>query len=466
VNDCARNALRRAAIGLGLACLLTFVVIYAALISGGSAGPKQTDFVPYYAAGTLVVRGDTAHLYDRATLGRDERALVRPLHIPDGVMPWLYPTYFAVAIAPLALLPYSAAFLTWLLINGLLLVLVMVALGRRFGFSGSARLLWWVGGISFLPVLVCLGQGQTSILILGSLVGVFLLAETPMTRDEPALVPAPSAGSNKRGEIEPFRRLPLSHRKWERGLWGEGLYPDFLAGILLSLALIKPPYVAPLLLLFAVQRRWRLLGGFVLSVACLFALPVLVFGQSTLSGFVFTLTQASGWTTQIGGFQPQFNQSLSGLSHLLLSTSSAAILTVCLDGLVIGLFLLATRVQDSGLAFAAAIVCGPLVAPHVLIHDLALLLLPAAIAAAVAPRELRLWLILAAAYAAVIGGVPVAAVAHVQLFTVVMLVMLIRLAAPANALTRVWIMIPRRASIDPSIPPSLSNVKRSIHAQH
>ncbi len=73
------------------ALLLGMLSSYVLLLVHGEAGPRQTDFMPYFSAGSLVLQGHGASVYDLAALGRFERALVHPLHVRDGVMPYLYP---------------------------------------------------------------------------------------------------------------------------------------------------------------------------------------------------------------------------------------------------------------------------------------------------------------------------------------------------------------------------------------
>ena len=42
---------QRASLGLALALLIGLVISYAMLLHSGAAGPKKTDFVPYFRLG-------------------------------------------------------------------------------------------------------------------------------------------------------------------------------------------------------------------------------------------------------------------------------------------------------------------------------------------------------------------------------------------------------------------------------
>lgn len=68
---------------------------------------------------------------------------------------------------------------------------------------------------------------------------------------------------------------------------------------------------------------------------------------------------------------------------------------------------IARRCWPADLPFAGATVTALLVNPHVLVHDLSLLLIPAAIAVRHAgAQEPTLWLVLAAGYVVALAGIP------------------------------------------------------------
>lgn len=71
------------------------------------------------------------------------------------------------------------------------------------------------------------------------------------------------------------------------------------------------------------------------------------------------------------------------------------------------LAVIALRCRLAGLPFAGATVTALQVNPHDLVHDLSLLLVPAAIAVRHAgAQEPTLWLVLAAGYVVALAGIP------------------------------------------------------------
>jgi hypothetical protein len=362
---------RRCALGFCLALLIGLLVSYASLLRQGNAGMKQTDFVPYYSASHLLLQGHGGQIYDFHTLGRLEASLVYPLQVKSGVMPYLYPPFFALALAPLATLPYSASYVLWLLVNLALLALVLLGLQRYACLAGSNALLLWLAALSFLPLFVALAQGQTS---------AFLLAILSAT---------------------------LFAARGDR--WG-------VAGMMLAFALVKPPYAVPFLLVFLMQRRWRAVVVFGATSLLLLALPIPVLGPGATRGYLHTLVSASSWRTQIGGFEAQFNHSFAGFAQLLLTGPEATVLYVVLS--LVALILLvqcALRSDTIDVPFGMATIVALLISPHVLVHDLTLLLIPVAIVLRWRGRNVRQTaVVIILGYAAILVGLRLAEVVPLQ----------------------------------------------------
>lgn len=102
-------------------CAALLVVCYAlvlAILAGVGGWFSHTgdytplsDFVVFWPAGQLALRGNAAAAYDLATLGAIEMEAV-PGTFP--ARPWVYPPTFLLAVVPFAFLPYFPAFLAWL----------------------------------------------------------------------------------------------------------------------------------------------------------------------------------------------------------------------------------------------------------------------------------------------------------------------------------------------------------------
>lgn len=148
-----------------------------------------SDLSSYYTAGHLVRSGQAADLYrvgegdqilGDATAGpwreAGDRLGIARQHY------YIYPPFFALAVAPMASLPFPAARLAWLAMDLALLAVfagLYVAWRRADGVpltGPEAGLLAVALGLEFLPLIWALAIGQTSVLLLALLSGTFLLA--------------------------------------------------------------------------------------------------------------------------------------------------------------------------------------------------------------------------------------------------------------------------------------------------
>jgi len=377
-----RRVLSRAPIAVCAAVLFALCVSYIMLLQSGAVRIQQSDLLVYYSASHLVLAGHGSAIYSFPTLKAVEASLLHSLLLVRSEAVFLYPPFVALALTPLAAVGYSAAYLLWFILNCLLLVGVLVALNRYVQLRRSGSILLVVAGASFFPVFATLAQGQVSVLLLAVLTASFLALRS------------------------------------QREGW---------AGALLALALIKPPYVLPFLLLLLVQGRWRALASFCATAAALAVLPMAVLGPSINQNYLHLLRQAAGWHTTTGGFSPQANQNLAGFFQLLFAAPVATILQWAFSAAALAaVAVIAHRRRPVDLPFAGATVAALLVNPHVLVHDLSLLLIPAAIAIRHARAQgLTLWLLLTAGYVVALAGIPLSNWIPVQLSVLVMVALLL-----------------------------------------
>ena len=127
-------AWRLQAYGYTFAALYTAVFLY--LYTAGMwlldsrSEPIYHGFTTMFVAGMQALHGETASIYDPAEFAKLQDALVGPGHARFSVWPYP-PTYFLI-LAPLAALPYVAAFLTWEVMTLLMCVVVAyLIVGRR-----------------------------------------------------------------------------------------------------------------------------------------------------------------------------------------------------------------------------------------------------------------------------------------------------------------------------------------------
>jgi arabinofuranan 3-O-arabinosyltransferase len=112
--------------------LLYFVIVYRAgsWIVGSTGLPIYTDFAVFWAAGMQTLHGNPAALYDSGEFMKVQAALFPP---GDAFYPsWpSYPPTFLLVLAPLALLPYRSAFITWDMVTLLGCIAVVYLIVRR-----------------------------------------------------------------------------------------------------------------------------------------------------------------------------------------------------------------------------------------------------------------------------------------------------------------------------------------------
>ncbi len=366
----------RAVAAVFLAFGLGLLGAYALTLFSGNIPPQKTDFITYFSAARMVVDGHGASLYNFGALSAVERHAIAPYHLTYGVLPYVYPPYFAAAIAPLGLIGLVPAYAFWATLNAVWLCLALVIVQRRARLAVAGAAILWLGAWTFIPTFIGLLQGQVSFLLLALLGGALLSLE---------------------------RRL------------------DMLAGVLLAVAMIKPTYVLPCLVVLLARGRWRPILSFAGATLLFTLLPMVFMGAHINTAYVQTLRRATGWTTQFG-YGPEKTASLAGpLRDLLPSGAALAVLAVlALAGLAV-LAVLARRSPGLAPPFALAILVGLLISPHVLIHDLVLLLIPVGIALQ-ARASGPSWLpyALGSLYALAIFGLVLAGIVHVQLIILAM----------------------------------------------
>jgi hypothetical protein len=154
--------LDRRSVYLGCAILLTIEALFFAFVIAGTHGlivplskPASTDFVSFYAAGSLAAAGTPQLAYDRAAHQEAEERAAEP-GIDYNF--FYYPPTFLLLCTALAQLPYMAAFMAFE--AGSLLFYLLV--GRCILGERDWRII--VPLLAFAPVLWTLGLGQNSLL--------------------------------------------------------------------------------------------------------------------------------------------------------------------------------------------------------------------------------------------------------------------------------------------------------------
>ncbi len=273
---------------------------------------------------------------------------------------YIHPPFEAVLYLAVAWLPLLYAYRLWCLLN-----LAFLAVGTRLLAKELALPwdwpAWFAASLAFVPVLLCLLQGQDSLLLLLLVV----LAFTSLRRQ----------------------------RAVAAGCW-------------LGLALFKFQVVLPLVLVLVLTQdksaRSALVKGFSLVAAALAGLSAAISGWSVFLAYPKFLLHLT--TQPFAGVVPQAMANFRGLIYLLLHSdrSPAAItaLSILSAAALIQTLVSWNKQDDFDLAFASAVLLALLVSYHLNPHDLSLLLLPLGVllqrALSRAPRVSRsgAWIIL------------------------------------------------------------------------
>ncbi len=303
----------------------------ACFVGAGPSLTGQVDLRPFYAAGTIVRSGHAARLYDYGYQQQVQDARVGPR---SAALPFLYPPFAALLFVPLSLLSYRAAFFAQFALNLLLLYAAssllrpwLPALGSR-----SRLLLPALYGCMF-AVSVALMQGQISFVLLLVFCGVYALL-----------------GSGR----------------------------SFLAGLLLSLALMKFQLALPVVLLFLFWKQWRFALGFFAGAFCAAGVSLAMVGSAGLAAYWRSLSGIASQSSANAaaaklryGMLPSEMPNLHGLAYGL---SHAAHWGQWLN-LVLCILVLAWAARQRA-SLLVALPAAMLVSYHMQPHDLTLLLLP------------------------------------------------------------------------------------------
>ncbi|HTU42897.1 MAG TPA: glycosyltransferase family 87 protein [Candidatus Aquilonibacter sp.] len=294
------------------------------------------DFTIFYTAGELLREGAGGQLYEPQAQLRVQEKLAEIPH-RRGPLPYNHPPFEAVIFVPLALLPYEWAFAVWNALNLVLLAAVVLRLQRSVGML---RLIpaWecTLGLLAFFPVFACLLQGQDSILQLSLCTAGFLA----LKRES-----------------------------------------DVAAGCWFALALLKPQFIVPLVLLLVLWKRSRMLIGFIPASIGLALVSAALVGWRELAlypAYVLRGTQPGVF----GAVPPELMANLRGLALGLPSViprPEGLVLLVLASSLLLVLAAILGRKnikpQTLGLQFSLGIAVSILVSGHANAHDYCLLVL-------------------------------------------------------------------------------------------
>jgi Glycosyltransferase family 87 len=341
----------------------TILLIAALLCVAGwmgvhfSAAIKATDFPDFYCAARMLPNSHAHQLYD-ANIQREYQARYAGR---IGTL-YIHPPFEAAFYLSVAWLPIRSAYLLWFLVNLVLLATATCILSRLVDGPWEWPILT-TASLLFVPVILCLQQGQDSLLLLLLLV---------------------------------------------LGLAALRQGNSFAAGCWLALGLFKFQIVVPLILVLLIvqsgKTRMQLLKGFILVAFGLAAFSVGICGWSVFATYPEFLRRLS--SQPFAGINPRAMANFRGLISLLglnqsaLAEATQGALAVAALLLVLGIRERAkmhvrhpsTDRHEAASVYGYAVILALLVSYHLNPHDLSLLLIPMfPIAMRLGSRPINVW---------------------------------------------------------------------------
>ena len=307
---------RSVPIGTLLAAIV-FSVFWIGIGSLIVEGARVRDFLSLYTGSSLARDGDFSQLFDQETQLRRERELVPAT---KELYPFIRPHFYAAILAPLSLIPFSAAFWVWLALHSVLLIGCWTWASERFGPDAL------IYGSLYLPTAVGIAHGQDCVFLLVIVIAAYIAADR---------------------------------------------HKDRTAGALLAIGLIKFHLLFLVPVAMVLRRKWRLLQGFCAVAALEVAVSAVVSGWSGMKQYVDLLL-----AKDIQRLSPSPELMINvhsiprnfGIDQPAISALSVA--------LVIGLVVVGVRGAPLWRWLSVALVGSLLVPPHVYGYDASMLLLP------------------------------------------------------------------------------------------
>ncbi|MGH6789077.1 MAG: glycosyltransferase family 87 protein [Pseudolabrys sp.] len=286
--------------------------------------PIAGDFVNVWAAGRLALDGHAAAAYDWTLHKAAEVSAVG--HGFDNYYGWHYPPTFLFAAAALALIPYSAASIVWLLAT---LPGYLAAMRAIVGVRAGILL-----ALGFPAALWNATAGQNGFLT-ASLIG---------------------------GTLALMERHPV------------------LAGCCLGLLTYKPHFGLLFPIVLIADRRWRVIAAAAVVALAMAAFSLLVFGSETWIAFFQWMPTTSKLVLGQGAADWHRLQSIFGFVRAhgggeTLAWAAQAVVALMLAAALVWLW----RSRAAFELKAAALAAGALLAtPYIYTYDLVVLAIPVA----------------------------------------------------------------------------------------
>jgi len=305
----------------------------------------NTDFIAFYTAARMIWDGRGAQLYDLFQQTAYQQEILSSLHtqfrFKDGLLAYNHPPFEILWYIPLGGLTYLQAYCVWLAISlGCVLAGVYLLLRCPRNLDRGRLAQYFLGSLAFFPVFINLLQGQDSATL-------FLF--------------------------------------WTLGYWNLVRSREATAGVWLSFLLQKFQVLLPTLLVLFLLRRWRVLSGFLAGTIALFAVSLAIVGFSGIESYGRLIVEMSGWIERKGIYPSQMHNLRAQFyiwfysQHPVVANLLTGLSSVALLALLVRVWKAEWEPESArfGMKFSALVTISLLVSPHLNLHDLSCLLLPA-----------------------------------------------------------------------------------------
>jgi hypothetical protein len=348
-------------VGTWLGLVVATAVVMLAGARNGDGSKLMSlggDFVPAYAAGTLVREGRAIAVYNQTAVGEIERRVVREADLEPLPFygPYLNPPFLAAAYAPLSALPYRTAAAVWLGIN---LACVAGAIALLIGMLpiGTG---WRAWGLVPLLILISMPFWQSICHLQNTCVSLLLVC----------------------GVVACWR--------------AEGTRRAVFGGMMCGLLFYKPQLGLVIAGMFCLTRGWRVAVGCAMTGGTLMLLT-LARWPGTLTAYLHQLPIATAeiqsrpvynWGRQVTlrGFWRLAIQGHAGGADWMavkVLTGLGVLAGLAALGWVLWSFVRRNdELRSADRVIAASIAAMPLLMPYYMDYDLLLLAVPAVLLAA------------------------------------------------------------------------------------
>jgi len=307
--------------------------------NGGIGGLISFDFLTFYAIGRIYW-SDIDKLYDVLNLFSVEQEIFLPTSLGGGGNIFSYPPYVALASSLFTLIPYNWAYYFWTLSSITFIALAVFLLSRYLVHpelikDGLSYFQLLIISVSFFPVVWGLNLGQNHGLTLLLITGIIVFS---------------------------------FQEKW------------ILAGISAGILSYKPHFALGFLIIWLVWRKYRALASFSFVAAIWFLSVIFTSGFEPYRSYINALPMLVELPYGVGRF---LELSLFALIATILPRSALPVILLFNQILLVlssmALAWVAYRLRDRPMdkripAFILALLYPFFVAPHILIHDMVILI--------------------------------------------------------------------------------------------